>query len=53
VWSIKNDNLCSAKAAFGERTEDCFAIHRQGSAYAAKRVSGPVAACMQGEVTLQ
>jgi hypothetical protein len=53
VWSIKNENLCSTKAAFGERTEDCFAIHREGAVYAAKRVSGPLAACMQGEVTLQ
>lgn len=53
VWSIKNDNLCSAKAAFGERTEDCFAIHRQGAIYAAKRVSGPLAACMQGPITFK
>ena len=53
VWSIKNNNLCSAKAAFGERTEDCFAIHRQGAIYAAKRVSGPLAACMQGSITFK
>jgi hypothetical protein len=53
VWSIKNGNLCSAKAAFGDHTEDCFAIHRQGAAYAAKRVSGPLAVCMQGTITFK
>lgn len=53
VWSIKRDALCSAKAAFGERSEDCFAIHRQGGVFAAKRVSGPLSACVQGTVTLQ
>jgi hypothetical protein len=53
VWSVKNGNLCSAKAAFGERTEDCFSIHRQGSLYAAKRVSGPLAVCMQGTITFK
>jgi hypothetical protein len=52
VWSIKNEALCSAKAAFGDRTEDCFAIHKQGGVLAAKRVSGPRAACVQGTVTL-
>jgi hypothetical protein len=53
VWSIKNNNLCSAKAAFGEGAEDCFAIHRQGAVYAAKRVSGPLSACMQGTITFK
>lgn len=53
VWSVKNGNLCSAKAAFGEHTEDCFAIHRQGAVYAAKRVSGPLAVCMQGTITFR
>jgi len=53
VWSIKNGNLCSAKAAFGEHTEDCFAIHRQGAVYAANRVSGPRAVCMQGTITFK
>lgn len=53
IWSIKNGSLCSAKAAFGEGTEDCFAIHRQGSVYAAKRVSGPLSACMQGPITFK
>ncbi len=53
VWRIRNDALCSAKAAFGERSEDCFAIHRQGGVLAAKRVSGPLSACVQGAVTLQ
>ena len=53
VWSVKNGNLCSAKAAFGEHTEDCFAIHRQGAVYAAKRVSGPLAVCMQGTITFK
>ena len=53
VWSIKDGNLCSAKSAFGERTEDCFSIHRQGGVYAAKRISGPRAACMQGTITFR
>jgi hypothetical protein len=53
VWSIKNEALCSAKAAFGDRSEDCFAIHKEGAVLAAKRVSGPLAACVQGTVTLQ
>ncbi|MBL8662393.1 MAG: hypothetical protein JNM29_06175 [Candidatus Odyssella sp.] len=53
IWSVKNGALCSAKAAFGERSEDCFAIHRQGGVLAARRVSGPLAACVQGTVTLQ
>lgn len=53
VWSIRNEALCGAKASFGERVVDCFAIHRQGAAYAAKRVSGPLAVCMQGNIVLE
>ncbi len=53
VWSIKSEALCSAKAAFGDRSEDCFALHRQGEVIAAKRVSGPLSACVQGTVTLR
>lgn len=53
VWSINNNAVCATKSAFGPGAEDCFAIHRQGTAVAAKRVSGPLAACVQGAITLQ
>ncbi len=50
VWSIKDRVLCVASAAFG--AEACFSIHQQGSAYAARRVSGAPGICMQGPITL-
>ncbi|MGH7005218.1 MAG: hypothetical protein ACREIP_14840, partial [Alphaproteobacteria bacterium] len=53
VWSVKNNALCMTGAAFGESSESCFAIHRQGSAVAAKRVSGPQSVCIEGAITLQ
>ena len=53
VWSIKNNALCMTGAAFGESSEACFAIHRQGAAVAAKRVSGPPSVCIEGTITLQ
>ncbi|HEY7611208.1 MAG TPA: hypothetical protein VIF14_18425 [Alphaproteobacteria bacterium] len=53
VWSIKNNAVCAAKASFGEQTEDCFALHRQGAIVAAMRVSGPRAACVQGTIILE
>ena len=40
-------------ASFGESSDSCFAIHRQGAAVAAKRVSGPPAVCIEGGITLQ
>lgn len=51
VWSIKDRALCVASAAFG--AEACFSIHQQGGAYAAKRISGAPAICIQGPITLQ
>lgn len=53
VWSIKNNTICMTGAAFGESSDSCFAIHRQGSAVAAKRVSGPASVCIEGGITLQ
>jgi hypothetical protein len=53
VWRISGDAVCATHASFSKSSEDCFAIHRQGGRFAAKRVSGPVSACLQGEVTLQ
>ena len=53
VWSIKNNTLCMTGAAFGESSESCFAIQRQGTAFAAKRMSGPPAVCIEGSITLQ
>ena len=53
VWAIKGEALCTTKSAFQGRVEDCFAIHRQGSVYAAKRVSGPLSACVQGTITFE
>ena len=53
VWAIRNDTLCMTGAAFGESSESCFAIHRQGAATAAKRVSGPPSVCIEGAITLQ
>ena len=53
VWSIKNNAVCATKSAFGEATEDCMAIHRQGAVFAARRISGPPSACVQGTITLQ
>jgi hypothetical protein len=53
VWAIKADALCSTKSAFQGRVEDCFAIHRQGAVCAAKRVSGPLSACVQGTITFE
>jgi len=53
VWTVKNNALCMTGAAFGESAEACFALHRQGTAVAAKRVSGPVSVCIEGGITLQ
>jgi len=53
VWSIKNNALCMTGAAFGESSESCFAIHRQGAAFAARRLSGPPSVCIEGGITLQ
>ncbi len=53
VWNVKNNALCMTGAAFGESSEACFAIHRQGTAVAAKRVSGPPSVCIEGAITLQ
>ena len=41
LWSVKNRALRTFSASFGEGTEACFAIHRQGQAPAAKHISGP------------
>jgi hypothetical protein len=53
VWTIKGEALCATKSAFQGRVEDCFAIHRQGAVFAAKRVSGPPSACVQGAITFE
>jgi len=53
VWSVKNETVCSVKSAFGANTEDCFALHRQGAAFAARRVSGPRAVCINGTITFE
>jgi hypothetical protein len=52
VWALRSDRLCMTSATFGESSQSCFTIHRQGSAFAAKRVSGPAAVCIQGAITL-
>jgi len=53
VWSIKNNALCGTHASFGQGSEDCFTVHRQGTVVALKRVSGPLSACLAGAATLQ
>jgi hypothetical protein len=53
VWSIKNEARCSAKAAFGDRSEDCVAIPKESAVLAAKQVSGALAASVQGTVAQQ
>lgn len=51
VWRIENRALCYIQAAF--KNDVCFAIHRQGSALAAKNISGPRTNCSEGPVTVQ
>jgi hypothetical protein len=53
VWNMKNDTVCSVKSGFGANTEDCFALHSQGGVFAARRVSGPRAACVNGKITFE
>lgn len=53
VWNIKNNAVCSVHAAFGEKAENCVAVHRQGSVLAAVRASGSRTACIPGTITLQ
>ncbi len=53
VWRIANRSLCVASASFGERSDTCLAIHRRGTALAAKQLSGPRTNCIEGVVTAQ
>ena len=53
VWSVKNNALCVVSASFGERSEGCFAIYRQGQALAARQLSGNRSFCVEGAITLQ
>jgi hypothetical protein len=51
VWRIANRALCVASASFGERSEGCFSIHREGTTLAAKQTGGPRSHCIEGVVT--
>lgn len=53
VWSVKTNALYVVSASFGERSEGCFAIYRQGQAFAAKQLSGNRSFCVEGAITLQ
>jgi hypothetical protein len=53
VWSVKDNALCVESASFGERSRGCFAIYRQGQAFAAKQLSGNRSFCIEGAITLQ
>ena len=53
VWSVKTNALYVVSASFGERSEGCFAIYRQGQAYAARQLSGNRSFCVEGAITLQ
>ena len=53
VWSVKNNAVCVVSASFGERSEGCFAIYRQGQAFAAKQLTGNRSFCVEGAITLQ
>lgn len=53
VWSMKDNALCTESASFGQRSQGCFAIHRQGQATAAKQLSGNRSFCIEGAITLQ
>jgi len=53
TWSVKNNSLCVVSASFGERSEGCFALYRQGQAVAAKQLSGNRSFCIEGAITLQ
>lgn len=53
TWSVKNNSLCLVSASFGERSEGCFAIHRQGQVVAAKQLSGNRSFCIEGAIALQ
>jgi hypothetical protein len=53
VWSVKANALCMTSASFGERSGGCFAIYRQGRAYAARQLSGNRSYCIEGAITLQ
>jgi hypothetical protein len=53
VWNVKDNALCLESASFGQRSLGCFAIYRQGSAVAAKQLSGNRSFCVEGAITLQ
>jgi hypothetical protein len=53
VWNIKDNALCMTGASFGESSTSCFAIHKQGAVFAAKRITGHPAVCIEGAITLQ
>jgi hypothetical protein len=53
VWSVKDNALCVESASFGQRSLGCFAIHRQGEAFAARQLSGNRSFCIEGAITLR
>ncbi|HEY7610004.1 MAG TPA: hypothetical protein VIF14_12285 [Alphaproteobacteria bacterium] len=53
VWSVKDNGLCVESASFGQRSAGCFAIYRQGQAFAARQLSGNRSFCIEGTITLQ
>ena len=53
VWSVRDRALCTRSASFGEASQGCFAIYRQGPVLAAKQISGPRTYCIEGAVTAQ
>jgi hypothetical protein len=53
VWTVKDNALCVESASMGQRSQGCFAIHRQGQATAARQLSGNRSFCIEGAVTLQ
>jgi len=53
IWNVKANALCMTSASFGERSEGCFAIYRQGAAFAARQLTGNRSYCVEGAITLQ
>lgn len=53
VWSIKGNAVCAVHASFGEKSENCVTIHRQGAVLVAARAAGARTACIPGVITLE
>ncbi len=53
VWRIANRALCVSSASFGDKSEGCFSIHREGATLAARQLTGSRTYCIEGRVTAQ